>query len=708
MVLTAAALALPALAQPLSRNGDWPAYGRDPGGSRYSPLDQIDTKNVNRLERAWIYHTGERGRAFEVTPIVVDGVLYFATQNQNIVALEPETGRQLWRFDPKSNSREIRGVTWWPGDLQTPARIFFGTSDGRLMALDAKTGLPAAGFGDNGVINLKAGITDKFPGAAYAVTSPPALYRNVLIAGPSTQEGPSLGPSGDPRAYDVRTGKLLWRFHTVPQPGEAGNQTWGPDGWKDRSGPSQWGPATIDTERGMVFLPIGNPADSFYGADRKGTNLYANCVVALEALSGKLLWYYQLVHHDIWDYDVAAPPALVQVKRGGKTIPAVAQTTKMGLLFILDRLTGQPVFGVEERPVPSSDTPGEQSWPTQPFPLKPPPLARMSMTRDDLTTRTPESQRFCGEWFSRLRHQGPYTPFGTALTLLFPGTMGGGNWGGVSFDPKLGYIFVNTSSLGGTGRMVKAREGAPMAWRNEGGYQRFIDQDGYPCQQPPWGELTAINAEGNIAWRVPLGSYDELEAQGFHNAGAANMGGSIATAGGLVFIGATTDSKFRAFDSRSGKELWVTRLDATADTVPITYQGRNGKQYVAIAAGGTNRFRMLAGTADETADALIAFALPDGPAAPLRETAPAARQPAPNRLSEAQLKAAGPPLPEGAGKDIVVRMCTQCHGAAVFTSLRMSRTGWEDEVAAMVERGAAGTAPEVHTVVDYMVKYFGK
>lgn len=709
LALAAAVFALPALPQAVSQKGDWAAYGRDPGGSRYSPLDQINAKNVHLLQPAWIYHTGDRGRAFEMTPIVVDGRLYLATQNQKIVALEPETGKELWKFDPKSNAREIRGVSYWPGDPQTPARILFGTGDGRLIALDAKTGVPVIGFGDNGTINLKAGITDEFPRATYAITSPPAIYRNALIVGPSTQEGPSLGPSGDPRAFDVRTGKLLWRFHTVPQPGEPGSETWGPDGWKNRSGPSQWGPATLDVDRGMVFLPIGNAADSFYGADRKGTNLYANCVVALNALTGKLLWYYQVVHHDIWDYDLSAPPALVEVKRNGKTIPAVAQTTKMGLLFILDRMTGQPVFGVAERPVPRSDTPGEESWPTQPFPLKPPPLARMSMTKDEITRRTPEANKFCSDWFSQLRQQGPYTPFGTTPSLSLPGTMGGGNWGGVSFDPKLGYIFVNTSSLGGAGHMVKANEGAPMAWRNDGGYQRFIDQDGYPCQQPPWGELSAINADGDIAWRVPLGSYDEVEAQGLKHAGAANMGGSIVTAGGLVFIGATTDSKFRAFDSRTGKELWVTRLDATADAVPMTYQGHNGKQYVVVAAGGTNRFRMLARTADQAADSVVAFALPDATSAPVRETAQSAPRPAiSNRLSEAELKANGAPLPESAGKEVVERMCTKCHGTAVFTRMRMGRKAWEDEVAAMVERGAVGSDQEVRTVIDYLAKNFGQ
>jgi len=701
-------------AQPAPHAGDWPIYGRDPGGSRYSTLAQVNVKNVAMLRRAWTYHTGERGRSLETTPIAVNNALYFSTQNQKIVALEADTGKEIWKYDPKSNTREHRGVAYWPGDSRTPPRILFGTGDGRLIALDARTGGPAASFGDNGVVNLKAGITDTFANASYGISSPPAIYRDLVIVGPATQEGPSQGPSGDPRAYDVRTGKLLWRFHTVPQPGEPGSGTWGPGGWKNRSGPSQWGPATVDAERGMVFLPIGNAADSFYGADRKGTNLYANSVVALDALTGKLRWYYQVVHHDLFDYDLSAPPALVEVKRGGKTIPAVAQITKMGLLFILDRMTGRPVFGVEERPVPRSDVPGENSWPTQPFPLKPPPLARMSMTAADITNRTPEAHKFCAEWFSKLRHQGAYTPFGMTPSLLMPGTMGGGNWGGVSFDPKLGYIFVNTSSLGGTGHMVEAGPGANMPYRNEGGYTRFIDPDQYPCQQPPWGELTAVNANtGDIAWRVPLGNYDEVEAQGLRNAGTPNMGGSMVTAGGLVFIAATTDARFRAFDSRTGKELWMARLDATGDAVPMTYQGRNGKQYVVIAAGGTNRFRMLANTAGQTADSLIAFSLPDaGDSRSPVETGAAvtqSRRRTPRvRFSEEDLRAAGPPLPEGAGKELVVRMCTKCHGTAVFSRIRMTREGWGDEVTDMIEKGATGTPDEIRRVVDYLASHYGE
>jgi quinoprotein glucose dehydrogenase len=331
----------------------------------------------------------------------------------------------------------------------------------------------------------------------------------------------------------------------------------------------------------------------------------------------------------------------------------------------------------------------------------------MSLTAAEITTRTPEANKFCSEWFSRLRHQGPYTPFGMTPSLLMPGTMGGGNWGGVSFDPQLGYIFVNTSSLGGTGRMVAAPPGAPMPYRNEGGYTRFLDQDGFPCQQPPWGELTAVNANtGDIAWRVPLGSYDKVEAMGLKNAGAANMGGSIATAGGLVFIAATTDSKFRAFDSRTGTELWTTRLDATGDAVPMTYRGRNDKQYVVIATAGTNRFRMIANTADETADSLIAFALPDGPAPgpPTSDTRTTAAQAVPPRAP--QTRSDG--LPDGDGKQAVVRMCTACHGPAVFSTMRMNREGWEAQVDSMVSLGAVGTDEEIRTVIAYLAKHFAR
>jgi len=495
----------------------------------------------------------------------------------------------------------------------------------------------------------------------------------------------------------------VWRFHTVPHEGELGSESWGPDGWKNRSGPSLWSVITVDAERGLVFLPTGNPADSFYGGDRKGTNLYANCVVALDAATGKLRWYYQMVHHDIFDYDVPAPPALIEVIRNGRKIPAVAQITKMGLLFILDRVTGKPIFGVEERAVPKSDVSGEEAWPTQPFPLKPPPLARISMTRDEISKRTPEVERYCTELFDKLVGAKLYTPYGTKTTLVFPGAMGGGNWGGVSFDPKLGYVFVNTSDMGAIGHLVPSAPGAPVAYRNESGYARFLDQEHYPCQQPPWGALTAVNANtGEIAWKTPLGSFEELESQGLKNSGTPNVGGTIVTAGGLVFVAATNDARFRAFDSRTGKELWSAKLDATGNATPITYQGRSGKQYVAIAAGGPAHLRNVGDTTNDHADSLIVFALSAQPRVTERKTGQPARQ------TTAASIAPSTELPEGAGKDVVVKMCTGCHGVETFAANRMGAEEWGKVVADMMSRGATGSDAEVQTVIGYLVKNLGK
>lgn len=685
---------------------DWPVYGHDPGGMRYSPIDQINTRNVGKLRRAWTFHTGETGRQFESTPIVVGNRMYVSTKLSRIVALEPETGKEIWSYDPKvRRPREHRGVAYWPGDSRTPPRILFGTGDGRLIALDAQTGKRIPDFGDNGEVDLRIGVADNYPKAGYGSTSPPAIYRDLVIVGPSTQEGPSHGPSGDPRAFDVRTGKLLWRFHTVPQPGEPGNETWGPDGWKERSGPSLWGLINIDTVNGLVFLSTGNPADSWWGGDRKGTNLYANCVLALEAATGKLRWYYQIVHHDIYDYDVPGGPALIEVTKNGRKIPAVAQITKMGLLFILDRLTGQPIFGVEERPVPKSDIPGEETWPTQPFPLKPPPLVRTSIRRDELSKRTPEAERYCRELFDQLQNGALYTPYGSKTTLVFPGPMGGGNWGGVSFDPNLGYIFVNTTNMGAMGHLVPAPEGSPMPFRNESGYARFLDHEHYPCQQPPWGELTAVNAKtGDIAWKAPLGNFDELAPQGLKNTGTPNAGGPIATAGGLVFVAATNDSRLRAFDSRNGKELWAGKLDATGNATPMTYLGRDGRQYVVVAAGGPAHLRNVGDTSSNSADTLVAFSLtgrePDPVQQPVISRTPPAARPAPTSAV-----AGNAALPDAQGKQLVVRICGKCHGAGTFAADRMSREEWKAEVDDMVARGAEGTREEIQTVVDYLATH---
>lgn len=600
----------------------WPVYGHDPGGARYSPLRDINTSNVVRLKRAWVYHTGDvaalaadapRGQhkvAFEATPLVIDDVMYFSTPASRVIALDAETGRELWIFSPwgkrrrPAHDKPSRGVSYWPGNAAMPARILAGTSDGRLIALNAHTGLPVPGFGEEGEIDLRKGFADQFPDSIYDVTSPPVIYRNLVITGAEVPESPGVGPSGDVRAFDVRSGKLIWRFHTVPQPGQAGHETWQGPGWHDRTGANVWSIMTVDAERGLLFLPIGSPAYDFYGGDRKGQNLYGNSLVALHAATGEMAWHFQFVHHDVWDYDPPAPPALITVR--GK--PAVVQVTKMGLVFILDRLTGKPIFGVTETPVPQSEVPGEQTWPTQPIPLKPAPLSRSTMTAADLTTVTEESHRYCADLWATLSTKGRFTPFGLTPTLVFPGTLGGATWSGVSFDPQRKLIFVNANEVGAIGQLTKQPEGAANAYERTsplGGYARFWDTNHYPCQQPPWGTLSAIDVDtGATVWKVPLGITEALEQRGIHHTGAPNIGGSIVTAGGLVFIGATSDERFRAFDAATGKELWTARIDASAFATPITYRTRKGRQLVVVAAGGGGFF------SEKSSDTLIAFALP--------------------------------------------------------------------------------------------------
>lgn len=614
---------------------DWPRYSRDLAGTRYSPLAQIDAHNVGKLTQAWSRKLrGTSGNAVaEVTPIVVDGVMYLPASDR-ILALEADTGAEIWSYELPAGQTPERGVAYWPGDRSNPPRLIFTTGTSimsspvaakgsvepvhKLMALNAKTGKVDPGFGKEGEVDLAVGYTGV-----------PTIYKNVVLLGAAVPELP-VGPPGDTRAYDASTGKKLWEFHSVPRPGELGHDTWLNDGWKGRSGVNVWGfYLTVDEQRGIVYMPFGGPASNYYGGDRPGANLFANSLVAVDALTGKYKWHFQTVHHDIWDSDLPPAPGLVDIVKDGKKIPALAEVGKTGWMFILDRVTGKPVFGVEERSVPKGDTPGEWYSPTQPFPLKPPPLARVSFSKEDIVTAqdtTPEHAKACQDLYEKeggLHNDGPFTPWpyhepGTPpkSAIQFPGMTGGVNWGGTATDPKSGYVFMQTHDNSLVGWMEKTQPGAYYGRGTEGSNQAFdrgsivgpgpyhsfsvtmtgIDgQVGvWPCQKPPWARLIAVNANtGEIAWQVPLGLVEGLP-EGKQNAGAAGSAGPIVTAGGLVFIGATTDRRFRAFDAKTGQELWVTKLDKNVNANPMTYQGKSGKQYVAVVA----------------TDSLMVFALP--------------------------------------------------------------------------------------------------
>jgi glucose dehydrogenase len=628
IVFLIAAVTLPLLAQSQA-DRDWPMFNRDLAGTRYSPLKQIDASNVGKLTKVWQYRFNREGKTIsglsaselyqEITPIVVNGVMY-SPSGDRVVALEPETGKEVWTYEVSGGLASFRGVAYWPGDRNNPPRIIFTTSR-KMMALNARTGKVDPGFGKEGSVDLEV---------PYAGV--PTIYKNLLFVGtnfygPGERHiAPQLDQAGgqipEQHAYDVRTGKELWTFHTIPREGEPGNETWDKGTWQNRTGNNVWAFAlTVDEERGILYIPVSGPGANIYGGDRPGANLFGNTLVALDANTGKMKWYFQTVHHELWDYNLPPAPGLIDIKKDGKTIPALAQVGKSGYMFILNRETGQPVYGVEERPVAKSDVPGEVSYPTQPFPLKPPAISRTSMTKDDIVTAadtTPDHAKACQDLWERtgLYNSGPFTPFpyhaegsNSKPAIIFPGFTGGANWGGTATDPKLGYIFVNTKESPAVGWMQKNAKYVPG---NKDGIEPFIrsapqglgsftaparDADGkqignYPCFKPPWGRLIAVNAAtGDFAWQVPLGITESLP-EGKQNTGLSNTAGPIVTAGGLVFIGSTGDNRLRAFDSRTGKELWAAKLDYTATAVPMMFMGRNGKQYVAIVAatgGGGGR-----------------------------------------------------------------------------------------------------------------------
>ncbi len=602
---------------------DWVSYGGDPGGMRHSPLRQIDTTNVASLREAWTFDTGDVSdgstlpsrTAFETTPLIIDGVLYLTTPFCRVIALDPETGRQLWAFDPqidktvRMNLLVNRGVSYWTDGKQR--RLLLGDLHGRLWSLDPATGKPDPAFGgaNHGHLDLATSELAAFPGNQYRITSPPGVCKNTVITGALVSDGAPQGPSGDIRAFDIPTGREKWRFHVVPRDGEKGSETWQPTGSNtNRGGANAWAPFAVDEKLGLIFAPTTSPSYDFYGGDRRGANLYGNSVLALDCETGARRWHFQTVHHDIWDYDLPAQPTLVTVRRNGREVAGVAQVTKMGFVFLLDRLTGRPLFEVVEKKFPPSAIDGEQSWPTQPIPVKPPPVARQAMRADEVTNVTPESHDECTALLKGVKTgTSIYDPLGKTPQVLFPGLNGGTNWGGASFDPATQTLFVNTMDVGGVFRLVPRGPESKIPFALRGiGPEFFWDSHRYPCQQPPWGSLYAIDLNtGAIRWRSTLGEFDELTARGVPPTGAPNIGGSIVTAGGLIFIAATNDRKFRAFDSATGKQIWVTSLPASGMATPATYLGsKTGRQFVVIAAGGGNKYDSA------YSGKIVAYALP--------------------------------------------------------------------------------------------------
>ena len=590
--------------------------------TRWAPVDQLTPSNVAGLREVWRAHTGEFAggegpnptrpvEGFQTRPVLAGPLLIVTTTTSKVIALDAGSGRQRWRFDPFAGRERRcesphRGVTLWKGGT-AEATIFSGTCDGRLVALDAATGQPRPQFGAAGVLDLRPGA-DARDGEAYGVTSPPAVFKDLVIVGALAPEGTPRGPAGDVRAFDARTGVERWRFHTVPRPGEPYHDTWGAKAWQRRTGVNVWSEMTVDESLGLVFLPLGSASYDFYGGDRPGDNLFANSLVALDAASGARRWHQQIVRHDIWDYDLPAPPILVDVRQGPRLVPAVVQLTKMGLVFVFDRITGTPLFEIEQRPVPRSTVPGEQTSATQPIPVKPPPLSRISaVTRDELTTISPASRAECEAMFDKAASGGLYTPPGLSPTIWFPGTMGGATWSGGAVDAD-GTLFVNTNDVGAIGVMTPQPPGAPLAYRRTspwGDYARFWDSARLPCQQPPWGRLHAVDLNrGEIRWQVPLGIAPQLKDTGLAT-GTPNIGGAIVTAGGLVFVAATNDSRLRAFEASSGRELWAGALPASGHATPLTYRAPDsGRQLVVIAAGGGGRFSTT------VSDTIVAFGLP--------------------------------------------------------------------------------------------------
>ena len=618
----------------------WSAYGGDPGGTRYSGLDQIDRANVAGLELAWSYRSGELGEgfasrdkmAFEATPILAHGRLYLSTPLNTVIALDPATGEEIWRHDPAIDRTRryaeatSRGVSSWSDLRAAPDepcghRIFAGTLDGRLIALDGGTGRPCEDFGDRGTVDLTQDVRLTSAGQ-YTITSPPAIAGDLVITGSAIGDNRAVALElGIVRAFDARSGRRVWLWDPVPRdPGDPAHGQWQAAQAALTGAANAWSILSVDAERDLVFVPTGSPSPDFYGGERLGDNRYANSVVALRASTGALVWHQQLVHHDLWDYDVPAQPVLVDLARAGETVPALIQATKMGLLFTFNRETGEPIFPIEERPVPQGAVAGDQPWPTQPFPVAPPPLVSHAPVRPDDAWGLIIWDRWrCRKLIERHRSEGIYTPPSLEGTIMAPGYAGGVNWGSLAFEPERRLAIVNAMQVPMVATLIPRdayavedaafpksefaeQKGTPYGMRRE----VLLSPLGIPCTAPPWGVLSAVDmTAGTIAWQVPLGTTKGYTPIGL-NFGMPNMGGPIVTAGGLIFIAAATDNYLRAFDVETGEELWRGDLPAGGQATPMTYHLEDtGKQYVVIAAGGHG------GLGTTQGDHVLAFALPD-------------------------------------------------------------------------------------------------
>ncbi len=697
----------------------WRVYRGDEGSNAYSKLDQINKKNVKNLEVAWVYRTGDSqtGTALQCNPIIIGNILYAVSASLKVFALDATTGKRIWEYDPASDGAEVaveyggnnRGLAYWAD--REDRRLFYSVLN-ELKVLDANTGKPISGFGNRGYVDLLDRLDRDFEKTSAYIrsTSPGVIYKDLIITGSTVDEARG-GLPGHIRAYDVRSGKLSWIFHTIPHPGEFGYETWPKEYYKTGGGANAWGGLSIDKKRGIVYIPTGAATHDFYGADRKGKGLFANSVLALNASTGEYIWHFQVSHHDLWDYDIPAPPNLITVQHNGKSIDAVAQVTKQGFVFLLDRETGKPIFEVEERPVPESTVAGESTWPTQPFPVKPPPLVRQYFDESLVTDISPESHDNIMKQIKDYTLGSIYTPPTIKGTIQLPGFRGGAEWSGGAYDESSGIMYIGVNDMPHMVQLVEDidksedinefedlavfgesiyikncvachgedRKGnvtfpslinvkdsvelnaAKMLLKKGAGmmpsfqnlpevnrravlaylyeldndeaiellpleeiqvskepvkkdtakrfklkaYKQLRDQDGYPGIKPPWGNLCAVNLNtGEIEWKVPLGEYEELTNRGIPPTGTQLFGGGIVTAGGLIFIGASRDEKFRAFDKDTGEILWEFQLPAGGYATPATF-AINGDQFVVIAAGGGG----FQGT--KTGDYYYAFKLPE-------------------------------------------------------------------------------------------------